>query len=298
MTSPGKHPLIGKRFPVHAHGFVELLDFMGSDQDIAEAAWVSTEFGSLKKSPVPQFIDYLLRKGHWSPFEMCEVKLRVMVPLAIEGQWVTHRTASKNQASARYVVLPENNFKPQVWRAGSTGHHKQGSASVGIEQSERADEIYEKLVQHARQAEHELRALGVAPELARFAELTSQYTMKVWKIDLRNLMNFLRQRTDAHAQQEIQDYANIIEHIAEQLFPHAMAAWKNHVKYAVTFSREEQEFLAGLLDLALGNEFERHGLPNSISDALDRYVVLKNPHARKSQLAELAAKIRHVLEVA
>lgn len=88
MTSPGKHPLIGKRFPVLDHGEVTLLDFMGSDQAIAEAAWVSTEGAVSKRSPVPQFLDYLMRHGHWSPFEMCEVKLRIKLPLFVQQQLV------------------------------------------------------------------------------------------------------------------------------------------------------------------------------------------------------------------
>ena len=124
VTLTSKHPLIGQRFPIGSHGFVELLDFMGSDQDIAEAAWVSTEFGTLKKSPLPQFLDYLMRHGHWSPFEMCEVKFRISLPLAIQAQLATHRTASRNQASARYVELPDLNQKTASGSISGTRNDK------------------------------------------------------------------------------------------------------------------------------------------------------------------------------
>lgn len=227
-------------------GSIELLDYMGSDQTIAEAAWVSTT-GLKKRSPVPQLLDYLMRHGHMSPYEMCEVKFRMTIPLAVMAQVATHRTASRNQISARYVELPQENYQPLLWRAGSTGHNKQWSTEQGIQKTEEADRIYAELVEQAHKAQGQLLELGVAPELARLAHLHSQYTSLVWKIDLRNLMNFLSQRTSPHAQAEVRAYAEVMEEIASELFPAAIAAWRNHQKHAVTFSEDESKVLAQML---------------------------------------------------
>ena len=238
-----QHRLIGQKFHVLDKGFVELLDFMGSDEDICNAAWVSTEGAVKKRSPVPQFLDYLMRHNPAGVFEMCEVKLKIRAPLAIARQWMRHRASSFNEISGRYVELPSDYFTPATWRQGGTGHNKQGSSG----EVDYDTEIYQGVVGEAFGEYHNALAKGVAPELARMMLPVSTYTEFVWKVDLRNLLHFLKLRTDSHAQAETQEYARIIESITEQLFPEAVEAWRNHVKYAVTFSREEQEILALLI---------------------------------------------------
>lgn len=283
-----KHELIGKVFPVLDQGSIELIDFMGSDLAIAEAAWVSTEGAVKKRSPVPQFLDYLMRHHHWSPFEMCEVKFRIKLPLFLQAQLATHRTASRNQISARYTELPRQNYSPaDQWRVGTTGHNKQGSdANDDQDFQDAASDTYYAALEAIHKAEDTLRALGVAPEMCRIIQATSQYTMLYWKIDLRNLMGFLKQRTDSHAQLEMQEYANTIEAIVSELFPHAMVAWRNHVKYAVTFSQDEQRLLAELLEGGLN-----HWGNCDASGYVDA-----NCDMRQSRKDELAAKLKKVLD--
>lgn len=280
--------IIGKKFQVLDHGSVTLLDVMGSDLAIAEAAWVSTEGIPGKRSQVPQFLDYLMRHRHMSPFEMCEVKLRIKLPLFVQAQLATHRTASRNQISARYTELPSEVYVPEVWRGGTTGHNKQGSGE-GVERQLAVTDWYASAINEADSTHTAFVTEGVAPELARIVQPVSQYTELVWKIDLRNLMGFLSLRTDSHAQWEIRQYAEVIQTIAEQLFPQAMHAWKNHVKYAVTFSREEQETLAGLIELGL----DKAGAVTHKEIASE--VRLRSSVARKSQQDELIAKLLRVL---
>lgn len=187
--------------------------------------------------------------------------------------------------------MPEDNYWPEAWRSGSTGHNKQGSGeAIPDRTAERVNEMYSRAVEQSRASHDTIAGFHVAPELARLTQLTSQYTELVWKIDLRNLMNFLRQRTDSHAQWEIRQYAQVIEQIAQELFPHAMAAWDNHVRSAVTFSRDELAVLGALMLPTLKTEARQNA--TSSRAVLDER--LAHSGLRSSRQDELREKVFRV----
>lgn len=248
--------LLMQKVDVLDHGYVMLVDVMGDDQEIAEAARVSYALGTKKKRGIRGLLDYLMRKHHSSPFEMGELKFEVKLPLFVERQWVRHRTCSMNEMSGRYSEFPEEWHLPDEFRLQDTTN-KQGSFG-DLDRSEK-EIITANRRTLAGQAwevyRMELEA-GVAREQARENLPVSVYTKKVWKMDLHNLFHFLKLRTDSHAQKEIRVYAEVIEGMVAACFPRSYEAWRNHVKDSVTLSRDEQVILALLLgdneDLLVG----------------------------------------------
>lgn len=238
-----------KKIPVLNDGFVCLVDVMGSDDSIVQAARVSYGEGTKSISDDRTLIRYLMRHRHTTPFEMAEVKLLIRIPMDSWRQWVRHRTASINEYSTRYSVAIDSaaTTEPDAWRMQATGN-RQGSSGdldrgIGAEltASEQAfqrsaRELYERRVE-----------LGVAREQARKDLPLSTYTQAYWKCDLHNLFHFLSLRMEAHAQLEIRQYATIIgEQIVKPLFPCAYDAFVDYVLGAQTLSRLEQETIARL----------------------------------------------------
>lgn len=238
--------LIGEKINVLDHGYVILVDYMGSDQDIVDAARVSYNSG-VKKHDTRGLIRYLLRHSHTSPFEMCELKFQIKLPIFVARQWIRHRTASVNEVSGRYSVLPDENYLPKTFSIQSA-INKQGSG-------ENVDSIInmllkggtEKTFAHCRSQYDLLLEHNVAKEQARIVLPLSQYTEWVWKIDLHNLLHFLKLRLDPHAQEEIRQYATIIAGIVEELFPETWQAFVDYKLSSVTFSFPEQRLLQNLL---------------------------------------------------
>jgi thymidylate synthase (FAD) len=228
---------------IHNHGFVGLVDYMGSDAAVVEAARVSyNKSTTIKRSDVG-LINYLMRNRHTSPFEMCEVKFHVRAPIFILRQWVRHRTANWNEESGRYGVMQEEFYIPEtevIEGQHATNKQSRGEAlDVGVRLSAK------NLISSSNKASFEiydyLLESKVAREVSRTVLPLGTYASIYWKTDLHNLLHFLKLRTDSHAQQEIRDYADIIHQLAEPLFPDVFAAWENYVRYAVTFSRDEIE---------------------------------------------------------
>ena len=212
-----------KKFPLLSDGFVCLVDAMGDDQSIVQAARVSYGRGTRKTSDDRTLIRYLMRHHHTTPFEMVEIKLLVRVPMDCWRQWIRHRTASVNETSTRYSIAidtaaatPPDGWRKQALsnRQGSEGHL---SRVVGEELSDEEGEF----LRRARELYEKRLALGVAREQARKDLPLSTYTEAYWKIDLHNLFHFLELRTDAHAQWEIRQYA---ETIGREIRPSAPAA--------------------------------------------------------------------------
>lgn len=237
------------------HGFVQLLDVMGDDAAIEEAARVSYDAGaaSRKVSDTRGLIRYLMRHRHTSPFEMCEVKLRIKLPIFVERQWVRHRMASLNEVSARYSVLPEEFYVPepdQVCHQSKT--NKQGRAAP-IDDSSR---FRDALAGHSRSAFEDYRTAidgyDIARETARIGLPLGTYTEKVWKIDLHNLLHFLSLRLHPHAQFEIRVYAETIAEIVQRWVPLTWEAFEDYRLGAVTLSRDEVETVRAALSLAAG----------------------------------------------
>jgi thymidylate synthase (FAD) len=261
---PKDHPLVGKYFPVLDHGFVALKDFMGDDEDIVEAARVSYGSGTKKVQSDSNLLRYLFRKRHTSPFEMCEVKLHVKLPIFVARQLVRHRTAKLNEYSLRYSLAPLQYYRPkrEVFQAQSpTNRQGRGGAleaDLYDDISGQSDAVRTALSDlYVTQLEND-----VARELARIDLPLSLYTEWYWKLDLHNLLHFLDLRADPHAQWEIQEYARVKAGIVKVLFPDTFGAWLDYSYQAVTFSRMERQVLGQLLQ----------GLPRG-SDSIDRACV-------------------------
>jgi thymidylate synthase (FAD) len=233
---------------VGTDGFVRLVDVMGTDQSIVQAARTSYGKGTKQVSEDRNLIRYLMRHWHTTPFEMCEIKLHVRVPMDIWRQWVRHRTASVNEYSTRYseAIDSRNTTLPEEWRLQSKSN-KQGSAGLLVGDGA----IKPKLLSDLEKSAHEtaLRAYegaleaGVAREQARKNLPLSTYTEAYWKVDLHNLFHFLRLRLHPHAQQEIREFAEAIANIVSQLFPIAWEAFEDYRLWSEQFSAQELSWI-------------------------------------------------------
>lgn len=226
--------LLGVRLAVLDDGFVRVVDYMGGDASIVQAARVSYGAGTRQVQEDRGLIRYLMRHAHTTPFEMCEIKLHVRVPMDCWRQWIRHRTASVNEYSTRYSIAVDaaQATREDAWRTQSE-KNRQGSdvfldSVSGATLTRREEELHRV----AREIYEERLAAGVAREQARKDLPLSTYTEAYWKIDLHNLFHFLRLRMDAHAQLEIREYANTIGYkIVSAWCPYA---WEAFVEYQLS----------------------------------------------------------------
>ena len=239
-----------RKFPVLDDGFVCLVDVMGDDSAIVQAARVSYGAGTKKVSDDRTLIRYLMRHRHTTPFEMAEIKLLVRVPMDIWRQWIRHRTASVNEYSTRYSIAIDTAHQtaPEMWRKQSMTN-RQGSEGfldqqTGAELSREEKELQE----HARRVYQHRLQLGVAREQARKDLPLSTYTEAYWKIDLHNLLHFLELRMDRHAQWDIGQYARVIANeIVAPLFPMTWEAFVDYRLQGMSLSRLDCEVIARLV---------------------------------------------------
>jgi thymidylate synthase (FAD) len=228
--------------PVLDHGFVRVIDYMGDDAAVVQAARVSYGRGTKQVRDDAGLINYLMRNWHTSPFEMCEIKLHVKLPIFVARQWIRHRTANVNEYSARYSILDREFYVPapdQLAAQSTTNRQGRGETLSGDEagavlQALRADaehayESYERLLNETADGTRlDPSRQGLARELARMNLTLSYYTQWYWKIDLHNLMHFVRLRADDHAQYEIRAYADVLLRVLERWTPLSAAAFRNH----------------------------------------------------------------------
>lgn len=238
-------------------GFVRLVDYMGNDDAIVQAARVSYGAGTKKVREDRGLIRYLMRKQHSTPFEQCEIKFHVRVPMDIWRQFVRHRTAHLNEYSTRYSVAIDATSKtdPNKWRSQSK-KNKQGSGEYldggsGYYLSGREEELQK----YAREVYEERLKYGVAREQARKDLPLSTYTEAYWKIDLHNLFHFLALRLDSHAQKEIREYAEAMAFYVKQWVPVAWEAFEDYRLGGVYFSDAEMELLSDILSHFSDNSF-------------------------------------------
>ncbi|MBI1934389.1 FAD-dependent thymidylate synthase [Candidatus Peregrinibacteria bacterium] len=238
MTSPLPRPVVpaletilGMPFTVLDDGFVRVVDYMGDDNAIVQAARVSYGTGTKKLSDDRALIRYLMRHAHTTPFEMCEVKLHVRVPMDCWRQWIRHRTASVNEYSTRYseAIDAAQRTDPAAWRMQSTTNRQGGETTLDPGVGQALSETEALLQQKARAVYEERLRQGVAREQARKDLPLSTYTEAYWKIDLHNLFHFLNLRMDDHAQQEIRSYATTIGH--EIVAKWCPIAWESFLDY-------------------------------------------------------------------
>jgi len=233
-VSEGMEAHLYKAHEVLDHGFVRVIDYMGDDAAICQAARVSYGKGTKSVSNDEGLIRYLMRHWHSTPFEMCEVKLHVKLPVFVARQWIRHRTANVNEYSARYSILDREFYipEPQHIAAQSTVNNQgRGEALTGDEAARvleylkadaaRCYDHYEAMISQEGQA-------GLARELARMNLPANIYTQWYWKVDLHNLFHFLRLRADAHAQYEIRVYAQKMCEIVADWVPFAYAAFEDY----------------------------------------------------------------------
>jgi thymidylate synthase (FAD) len=245
---------LGDVLPVHDHGYVKLLEVMGSDETIVDAARIS--YDRRGRSEDRALIRYLLRHRHTSPFEMGVLRFEVKMPIFVARQWIRHRTASLNEMSARYTELPDEMFVPEVVAVQSKDN-KQGRDDQLDEAGEHGAK---KLIAWANEktysAYEELLARGVAREIARGVLPVNVYTKFVWKMDLHNLMHFLDLRLDPHAQKEIRDFAEVIEKLVALHFPLSYEAFVDYVRDSYTCSRMEVDLIREILTARSFTEYQ------------------------------------------
>lgn len=277
-TVPALEDILYQPLPVLDHGFVRVVDYMGDDAAIVQAARVSYGRGTKRSRDDQGLINYLMRNDHTSPFEMCEIKLHVKLPIFVARQWIRHRTASVNEYSARYSILDREFYVPpesQLRIQSSANAQGRGEASVGQqlahqlaveappppsggrrkktkkereaeEQSIAARRVETQRARESIQADAErsfdlyesLHSAGFARETARIGLPLSAYTQWYWKTDLHNLFRFLALRIDEHAQWEIREYARVILDVVDLWAPLAAKAFRRHRLGGVRLSAE------------------------------------------------------------
>lgn len=242
VASPEMEKILYKKFPMLDHGFIRVIDYMGTDASIVQAARVSYGVGTKKKQEDRGLINYLMRHGHTTPFEMCEIKLHIKLPIFVMRHWIRHRTANVNEYSARYSVLSNEFYIPELDQiARQSEINKQGKSDIAMDQA-KAREIINIMKEVSSDAyekyAHMLNDMSLARELARTILPVSVYTEVYWKIDLHNLLHFLKLRADSHAQYEIRCYANKILDIVKAWVPFTYDAFVNYRQNAVSVSKK------------------------------------------------------------
>ncbi len=260
-TVPALEEILYEPIPVLDHGFVRVIDYMGDDGAVVQAARVSYGRGTKKVSEDRGLINYLMRHRHSTPFEMCEIKFHVKLPIFVARQWIRHRTANVNEYSARYSILDNEFYVPAPEHlAAQSRANRQGRGDV-LEGEEAARVLALLRQDAARNYEHYVEMLneredgsiidetraGLARELARMNLTLNFYTQWYWKIDLHNLLHFLSLRADSHAQYEIRAYAEAMIEVVRRWVPLTYEAFLQHRLHAVTLSAAALEVVKRLL---------------------------------------------------
>ncbi len=241
-TVPALEAILYDAIPVLDHGFIRVIDYMGSDAAVVQAARVSYGRGTKKVNEDAGLINYLLRHRHTTPFEMCEIKFHIKLPIFIARQWIRHRTANVNEYSGRYSIMDREFYIPAPEHmAAQSSSNRQGRGDVLNAEQARAVQALLKADAEQAYAHYEdmLNAdeagnlidenrPGLARELARMNLTLNYYTQWYWKVDLHNLMHFLALRADAHAQYEIRVYAEKMLEILKAWLPLTYAAFTNY----------------------------------------------------------------------
>lgn len=280
-----------KKFPVLNDGFVCLVDCMGDDGAVVQAARVSYGEGTQRVSDDRTLIRYLMRHRHSTPFEMAEVKLLVRVPMDCWRQWIRHRTASVNEYSTRYSVAIDSAQAtlPEDWRTQAEQNRQGSGPALPPDVGQKLSENEHHFQMAAREIYKERLEAGVAREQARKDLPLCTYTEAYWKVDLHNLLHFLALRMDSHAQQEIRDYATTIgEQILRPLFPVVWEAFNDYRLNAMLLSRLDMELVARLTQTA------GRSPPYSVEEFMAVQDPTWVPHTRSRERAESLAKLQRL----
>ena len=242
VTAPELEKILYDAIPILDHGFIRVIDYMGDDTSIVQAARVSYGKGTKKVSTDSGLIKYLMRHWHSTPFEMCEIKYHIKLPIFIARQWIRHRTANVNEYSARYSILDKEFYLPKAEHlAAQSQNNRQGRGQVL--EGDKAKKVLDLLKSDAEQTYKNYEMMlnekydgstidknspGLARELARMNLTLNTYTQWYWKTDLLNLMNFIRLRADTHAQYEIRAYADVMLNTLKKWVPTTYEAFLDY----------------------------------------------------------------------
>jgi thymidylate synthase (FAD) len=249
-TVPALEDILYQPMPVLDHGFVRVVDYMGDDGAVVQAARVSYGRGTRQVSEDTALIRYLMRHRHTTPFEMCEIKIHVKLPIFVARQWIRHRTANVNEYSARYSVLDKEFYLPAAAQLGSQATTNRQGRGDSLDHATAAEVLGLLRADAERAHAHYLTLLnetedgavadpdrpGLARELARLNLPVSFYTQWYWKVDLHNLLHFLALRADPHAQAEIRAYAEVILGVVQRWVPAVHAAFLEYRLGALSVS--------------------------------------------------------------
>ena len=261
VTAPELEKILYEAIPILDHGFIRVVDYMGDDTSIVQAARVSYGKGTKKVSTDAGLIKYLMRHWHSTPFEMCEIKYHVKLPIFIARQWIRHRTANVNEYSARYSILDKEFYLPAPEHlAAQSQINRQGRGNVL--EGEQAQKVLDLLKGDAEQTYNNYETMlnerydgsiidensvGLARELARMNLTLNTYTQWYWKTDLLNLMNFLRLRADHHAQYEIRAYADAMLDTVKKWVPITYEAFMDYRVGGTEVSAKGKEVIKKLI---------------------------------------------------
>lgn len=262
VVSEALEEILYETLPVLDHGFIRVIDYMGDDTSVVQAARVSYGKGTKKSSQDKALIHYLMRHRHTTPFEMCELKIHVKLPIFVARQWIRHRTASINEYSARYSILSKEFYLPDPSIiAAQSQINKQGREHNTID-AEGTQKVLDILKQDAEKCYDNYRILlnedeegriidksqvGLARELARMNLNLNYYTEWYWKTNLHNLMHFLSLRADSHAQYEIRVYADLLVDILQKWVPTTFEAFEEYRLKGASFSGNAMNLIKSLI---------------------------------------------------
>lgn len=250
LIVPAAEEILDKEFKVLDHGFVRLVDYMGGDERIAQAARVSYGEGTKQVRRDELLIDYLLRHQHTSPFEHVILEFHCKMPLFVARQWIRHRTARVNEISGRYSVMKDEFYLPapeQVQFQSEDNKQGRSREEVPAELRKKVLDILSRDHGEIYASYKQMLDDGIARELARINLPLSMYTEWYWQMDLHNLLHFLSLRMDNHAQWEIRQYADQIAELTKAVAPMAYKSFENHLLNGQRFSREEIEIIHKLI---------------------------------------------------
>jgi thymidylate synthase (FAD) len=251
-TAPGAEEILGLYFPVLDHGFVSLVDYMGTDECIERAARVSYGYGTRKQSLTRGLLRYLRRHKHTTPSEMVELKFHCCMPIFIARQWIRHRTANVNEYSGRYSLIPMLFYTPdaeQLQTQSKKNNQGRSGQPVGGDVHVEAARRWGEVRRASVEAYEWMTSNEIARELARIDLPLSTYTQWYWKIDLHNLLHFLTLRVDPHAQWEIQEFGRVMAGMLKRVAPLSYEAWIDYDVCGGHLSRMELDALRALVSV-------------------------------------------------
>ena len=286
-TSPQAEEILGSYFPVLDHGFVSLVDYMGTDECIERAARVSYGYGTRQTSQTRGLLRYLRRHLHTTPSEMIEFKFHCSMPMFIARQWIRHRSANVNEYSGRYSLMPMLFYTPSEEQLQTQSKkNNQGRSGTPVDTAKYAEAVqrWNEIREKSREAYEWMTFEDMARELSRIDLPLSTYTQWYWKIDLHNLLHFLKLRVDPHAQWEIQEYGRVMAGMLKRVAPLSYEAWIDYDVCGARVSRMELDVLRRLIAPETDSVRARDGI------SLDA-VALAESGLAKREAAELLLKL-------